>query len=61
MAQPLGFSHGSVVNNLPANERDVFDYYAGKIPLEQELEINSILTWEISWTEEPGGLEYMVL
>ena len=59
MAQPLGFSHGSVVKKLPANERDVFDYYAGKIPLEQELEINSILPWKIPWTEDTGGLDFI--
>ena len=59
MARPLGFSHGSVVKNPPANERDVFDYYAGKIPLEQKLEIDSILPWKIAWTEETGGLDLM--
>ena len=30
-------------------------------PLEKEMAIYSnIFAWEISWTEEPGGLEYMV-
>ena len=29
-------------------------------PLEKEMETHSsILTWEIPWTEEPGGLEFM--
>ena len=30
----------------------------GKIPLEKEMATySSILTWEILWTEEPGGLQ----
>ena len=29
-------------------------------PLDKEMETHfSILTWEIPWTEEPGGLEFM--
>ena len=29
-------------------------------PLEKEMETHSsILAWEISWTEEPGGLQSM--
>ena len=31
-------------------------------PLEKEMAIHSsILAWEIPWTEEPGGLQSMVL
>ena len=31
-------------------------------PLEEEMAIrSSILAWEIPWTEEPGGLQSMVL
>ena len=31
-------------------------------PLEEEMAIHSsILAWEIPWTEEPGGLQSMVL
>ena len=31
-------------------------------PLEKEMAIlSSILAWEIPWTEEPGGLQYMGL
>ena len=30
-------------------------------PLEEEMAIHSnVLAWEISWTEEPGGLQPMV-
>ena len=29
-------------------------------PLEKEMAVNSsILVWEIPWTEEPGGLQFM--
>ena len=31
-------------------------------PLEKEIAAHSsILTWEISWTEDPGGLQFMEL
>ena len=31
-------------------------------PLEEEMSTHSsILAWEIQWTEEPGGLQYMGL
>ena len=31
-------------------------------PLEKEIAtLSSILAWEISWTEEPGGLQFMAL
>ena len=45
-----------MVKNLPANARDI-----GGISREDPLEEGmatpcSILVWEISWTEEPGGL-----
>ena len=33
-----------------------------KDPLEKEMAIHSsILAWEIPWTEEPGGLQFMGL
>ena len=47
-----------MVKNLPANAGDAGD--VGLIPglgrsLEEEMAIcSSILTWKISWTEEPG-------
>ena len=34
----------------------------GEDPLEKEMSTHSsILAWEISWTEEPGGLQSMGL
>ena len=42
-----------MVKNPPANEGDV-----GSYPLEKEMATHSsINAWEISWTEEPGGLQ----
>ena len=40
--------------------RHGFNPWVGKIPLEEEMATHSsILAWEISWTEEPGGLQSM--
>ena len=61
----VGFPGGTVVKNLPANARDARD--AGSIPgwadpLEEEMATrSSSLAWEMSWTEEPGGLQSMEL
>ena len=39
-----------------------FDPWVEKIPLEKEMPTHSsIPAWEISWTEEPGGLQSMGL
>ena len=57
----MGFSGGSVVKNLPANTGDTGDLGQDD-PLEKEMSTHSsILTWEIPWTEEPGGLQPMRL
>ena len=56
----MSFPGGSEVKNPPANAGDM-----GLIPgLERSLEKematqSSILAWEISWTEEPSGLQSM--
>ena len=52
----MGFFGDAVVKNLPANAVDM----GGEDPLEKEMPTHSsILAWEISWTEEPGGLQSM--
>ena len=57
----MGFSGGSVVKNLSANTGDTGDLGQDD-PLEKEMSTHSsILTWEIPWTEEPGGLQPMRL
>ena len=57
----VGFLGGSVVKNLSGIAGD-----AGSIPREDPLDkkmatLSSSLTWEISWTEEPGRLQFMGL
>ena len=38
----------------------MFPFLGQEDPLEQEMATHfSILAWEISWTEEPGGLQSM--
>ena len=47
-----------MIKNPPDNVGDAwFDPWVGRIPLVEETAAHSsILGWEISWTEEPGGL-----
>ena len=46
-----------MVKNLPANENTQILSLGWEDPLEKEMVTHSsILAWEISWTEEPGGL-----
>ena len=54
----MGFPGGAVVKNPPANARDAGSIPGMGRPLEKEMATHSsILAWEISWTEEPGGLQ----
>ena len=50
-----------VVKNLPASAGDIRDMgliLGWEEPLEKGMATHSsILTWRISWTEEPGGLQ----
>ena len=44
------------------NKRCGFDPWVGKSPLEKEMATcSSILAWQISWIEEPDGLQSMRL
>ena len=56
----MGFSNGSVVNNLPANtgvQETWVPSLGQENPLEEQMSTHSgILAWRISWTEEPGGI-----
>ena len=46
-----------MVKNLPAMHEARVSSLGREDPLEKEIAIrSSILAWEISWTEEPGGL-----
>ena len=52
-----GFPGGSVVKNLPAKQETWVRFLGWEDPLEKGMATqSSILAWEISWTEEPGGL-----
>ena len=48
------------VKNLPAVQETRVRSLAREDPLEKEMATHSsILSWKISWTEEPGGLQSM--
>ena len=50
---------GSAVKNLPAMQDMQVRYLGWEDPLEEEMATQAnILAWEISWTEEPGGLPF---
>ena len=50
-----------MVKNLPAMWESWVRSSAWEDPLEKGVvNHSSILAWEISWTEEPGGLQSMV-
>ena len=58
----LGFPGGSGVKNPPANAGDLGLILAQEDALEKEMATHSsILTWEIPWTEETGGLQSMTV
>jgi len=51
---------GSVVKNPPAIPERHVQSLGWEDPLEKEMATHSSsLAWEISWTEEPGGLQSM--
>ena len=57
-----GFPGGSVVKNLPAMQETWNRSLGWKDPLSKGKATHpGILAWEISWTEEPGGLWSMGL
>ena len=55
-----GFPSGSTVKNLLSMQKTQIPSPGWEDPLEEEMATpSSILAWEISWTEEPGGLQFM--
>ena len=49
-----------MVSNLPTVQEMRVQYLGGEDPLEMEMAAHSsILSWEIPWTEKPGGLQSM--
>ena len=58
----MGFSGGSMVKNLPAMQEAQIPSLGQEAPLEKKMASHSnILTWEIPWTKEPGGVQPMGL
>ena len=55
----VGFSGGSVVKNSPANAGNTGLIPGLKGPLEKEMA--TFPAWEITWTDEPRGLQSMGL
>ena len=59
----LGFPGDTVVKNPTVNAEeagDVGSILGQEDPLKKEMATHSrILAWEIPWTEEPGGLQFM--
>ena len=56
----MGFSGGSVVENLPTNAGDS-GLIPGlrRFPWSRKRQPTHILSWRIPWTEELGGLQSM--
>ena len=51
-----------MVKNLPAMQDTQVRSLGQEDPLEKEMTTySSILAWEIPWTEEPGGLQFLGL
>ena len=49
-----------MVKNLPAKQETQVQSLGLECPLEKEMATHSIiLAWEVLWTEEPGGLQFM--
>ena len=56
----LGFPGGSVIKNPPAKPETQVQFLGQEAPLEKEMATySSIFAWEIPWTEEPSGLQFM--
>ena len=59
----LGLPGDSVVRNLPAKQetwKTQVQSLGGEDPLEEEMATHSsIHVWEMLWTEEPSGLQFM--
>jgi len=58
----FGFSGGSMAKNMPAMQEMWVESLGLEDPWENKMATrSSILAWEISWTEEPCGLQLVGL
>ena len=56
-----GFYDGSAVKSPPAMQETWVQSLGWEDPLEEEMATHSrIFAWKIPWTEEPGGLQFIV-
>ena len=57
----IGFHGGKVVKKLPAMQETWVRSLGGEDSLQEEMATHSIIpAWEVSWIEEPDGLQSMV-
>ena len=58
----LDFPDSSVVKNPPTMQETWVQFLGQEDPMEKEMATHSsILAWEITWTEDPGRLQFMDL
>ena len=58
----MASSVAQMVKSLPAMQETQVLSLGWEDPLEREMDAHtSILSWEIPWTEEPGGIQSMEL
>jgi len=56
----MEFLVAQTVKNLPAMQETRVQSLGQKDPLEKGMATHSsVLAWEIPWTEEPGGLQFV--
>jgi len=59
-SEHMSFPSGSSVKTLSALKKKQAPSLGQEDPLDEEKATHfSILAWEIPWTEEPGGLQFM--
>ena len=57
---PSGVSGKELTCQCRRHRRQGFDFWVGKIPLEEKMATHSsLLAWKIPWMEEPGELQFM--
>ena len=56
----MEFLVAQTVKNLPAMRETRVQSLGQEVPLEKRMATHSsVLAWEIPWTEEPGGIQFV--
>ena len=56
---PRASQAAQLVKNLPAMQETQIQFLGQEDPMKKEMATHSrILAWEISWIEDPGGLQF---